>query len=53
MGRRAGEPVLRAVDKKTGKEITRGGQYIVLSMAAPGHPAELVALAPPGPEAAP
>jgi quinoprotein glucose dehydrogenase len=58
---RDSEPYLRAVDKKTGRELAKleipaptntapmtymheGRQYIVLSVAAPGHPAEFVAL---------
>jgi quinoprotein glucose dehydrogenase len=59
---RNGEPLLHALDKKTGRELAKvaipaptntapmtymhnGRQYIVLSVAAPGYPAELVALA--------
>jgi quinoprotein glucose dehydrogenase len=59
---RGAEPILHALDKKTGRELARieipattntapmtymhkGRQYIVLSVAGPEHPAELVALA--------
>ncbi len=58
---RGGEPLLRAVDKRTGEEVGQigipaptstapmtfmheGKQYIVLSLARGGHPAEMVAL---------